>query len=291
MDASSCAARRFSSRFTCPTRLQDASRRKATPMPFAPLILLAVAAAQAAAPARSQCRVHGRGGRPFISPMGEPFRARPRRRHARRLVQPGRPQPRRLSDRRRDASRRPALLRDARHQSRWRDRSRRDHPLRDRGRARNPAANRMRCWAPAKPDGNRAVGGGGRSADGGGHGTRRVAQHRPRRGAPMAHQGAGRYGLLDLPEPVVAADADFNRGISLDEFRQAAVAALCRCSTSTIAAARPCRARGDPARAGAALQAATRRRHRHAVRRGRSYPASGQFTLDNRRGHATLETV
>jgi hypothetical protein len=36
------------------------------------------------------------------------------------------------------------------------------------------------------------------------------------------HQGAGRFGLLDLPEPVVSADSDFNRGVSLSEFRQAA---------------------------------------------------------------------
>lgn len=36
------------------------------------------------------------------------------------------------------------------------------------------------------------------------------------------HQGAGRFGLLDLPEPVVSADSNFNRGISLAEFRQAA---------------------------------------------------------------------
>ena len=36
------------------------------------------------------------------------------------------------------------------------------------------------------------------------------------------HQGASRYGLLDLPEPVTAADADFNRGVSREEFRQAA---------------------------------------------------------------------
>jgi Ca2+-binding EF-hand superfamily protein len=35
-------------------------------------------------------------------------------------------------------------------------------------------------------------------------------------------QGAARYGLLDIPEPVAAADADFNRAISLEEFRQAA---------------------------------------------------------------------
>jgi len=37
-------------------------------------------------------------------------------------------------------------------------------------------------------------------------------------------QGAARYGLLNLPEPVAAADSDFNRSISLAEFRQAALA-------------------------------------------------------------------
>jgi len=36
------------------------------------------------------------------------------------------------------------------------------------------------------------------------------------------HQGAGRYGLLDLPEPVISADTDFNRGVSRTEFEQAA---------------------------------------------------------------------
>jgi Ca2+-binding EF-hand superfamily protein len=39
-----------------------------------------------------------------------------------------------------------------------------------------------------------------------------------------ALQGAARYGLLNIPEPVAAADADFNRSITLEEFRQAAVA-------------------------------------------------------------------
>jgi Ca2+-binding EF-hand superfamily protein len=38
-----------------------------------------------------------------------------------------------------------------------------------------------------------------------------------------ALQGASRYGLLQIPEPVAAADADFNRGVSLQEFRQAAL--------------------------------------------------------------------
>jgi Ca2+-binding EF-hand superfamily protein len=35
-------------------------------------------------------------------------------------------------------------------------------------------------------------------------------------------QGAARYGLLNIPQPVAGADADFNRAISRDEFRQAA---------------------------------------------------------------------
>lgn len=33
---------------------------------------------------------------------------------------------------------------------------------------------------------------------------------------------AGRYGLLEIPEPVSSADADFNRGVSLEEFKRAA---------------------------------------------------------------------
>ena len=35
-------------------------------------------------------------------------------------------------------------------------------------------------------------------------------------------QGAARYGLLNLPEPVAGADANFDRFVSLDEFRSAA---------------------------------------------------------------------
>jgi Ca2+-binding EF-hand superfamily protein len=37
-----------------------------------------------------------------------------------------------------------------------------------------------------------------------------------------ALQGAARYGLLDMPEPVAAADADFDRAITRDEFSRAA---------------------------------------------------------------------
>ena len=39
-----------------------------------------------------------------------------------------------------------------------------------------------------------------------------------------ALQGAARYGLLDMPEPVAAADTDFNRAITLEEFKAAALA-------------------------------------------------------------------
>ena len=35
-------------------------------------------------------------------------------------------------------------------------------------------------------------------------------------------QGAARYGLLNIPQPVASADADFNRAVSQVEFRQAA---------------------------------------------------------------------
>jgi Ca2+-binding EF-hand superfamily protein len=34
---------------------------------------------------------------------------------------------------------------------------------------------------------------------------------------------SGRYSLLNIPEPVVSADADFNRGVSADEFRATAL--------------------------------------------------------------------
>lgn len=50
-------------------------------------------------------------------------------------------------------------------------------------------------------------------------------ERRSRRGRKSGGlQGAARYGLLNIPEPVAAADADFNRGVSLSEFREAASA-------------------------------------------------------------------
>jgi hypothetical protein len=46
---------------------------------------------------------------------------------------------------------------------------------------------------------------------------------RPRKAAPSEGlKGAGRLGLLNIPEPVISADADLNRGVSEAEFLRAA---------------------------------------------------------------------
>jgi hypothetical protein len=58
--------------------------------------------------------------------------------------------------------------------------------------------------------------GGGHRDNGSGQGGWRGA------GVNQGYQGAERFGLLDLPEPVISADTNFNRGVSLEEFRQAA---------------------------------------------------------------------
>lgn len=78
---------------------------------------------------------------------------------------------------------------------------------------------------PNRGEGRRGGGGGG-----GGGGYHRGGGDSGARGGRAwgggrdddSHQGASRFGLLDLPEPVVSADSDFNRGVSLTEFRRAA---------------------------------------------------------------------
>jgi hypothetical protein len=52
---------------------------------------------------------------------------------------------------------------------------------------------------------------------------KRAAEQEAGLGLGGALQGAARYALLDIPEPVAAADTDFNRAITLDEFRSAAI--------------------------------------------------------------------
>ncbi|WP_217429529.1 EF-hand domain-containing protein, partial [Sphingomonas bacterium] len=75
--------------------------------------------------------------------------------------------------------------------------------------------------------GGRRGGGGGRPGGGGprGGGGGASGASSDRANAPAfdpTQQGAARFGYLALPEPVIAADADFNRGVSEIEFRQAA---------------------------------------------------------------------
>ncbi len=57
---------------------------------------------------------------------------------------------------------------------------------------------------------------------GGGRGHRRGGAFAGNFGDRDDEAGAGRYGLLQIPEPVVSADADFNRGVSTEEFKAAA---------------------------------------------------------------------
>lgn len=81
------------------------------------------------------------------------------------------------------------------------------------------------------PDGEQLRGHGG-GHGGGGHGGGHWGGGRggPRGDSPGGFDGfggddeaaAGRYGLLQIPEPVASADADLNRGVTLAEFRTAA---------------------------------------------------------------------
>ena len=63
-------------------------------------------------------------------------------------------------------------------------------------------------------------GGGGRHRGGGSSSDAGSGPTTPHQSPGV--QGAARYGLLDLPEPVAAADADFNRSITRREFAAAA---------------------------------------------------------------------
>jgi hypothetical protein len=63
-------------------------------------------------------------------------------------------------------------------------------------------------------------GGGGRSPAGGS--GEQQQRPRPNGGFDPGLEGAGRYSFLNIPEPVISADADLNRGVSLKEFIAAA---------------------------------------------------------------------
>ena len=178
-------------------------------MPLPVLVLPVMAlAAQAAEPSRSIV-VTGRAWAPFISPMGEPFRARTtsddtlamwfgraNRNHDGFLT---------VDEMQADADRFFATL-DLNHDGEI-DPVELDHYEAELAPEIQVAMRTMR--KPGEPPERKHH---DRAADG-------VAAAL---GFGGALQGAARYGLLNLPEPVAAADTDFDRGISLGEFRLAA---------------------------------------------------------------------
>ena len=194
-------------------------------MPIAPLMLLAAAAAQAAPAVPAQAPQPAFVGRPrrfFISPMGEPFRARDRSddtladwfnqadtNHDGYLT---------VAEFTKDAERFFAVL-DLNHDGEIDPDEITHYEEVVAPEIRSGPNYAMELAAGSdEPERGQGRGGGGRHGGDGGAG-----HHFHPRGGDDAHQGAGRYGLLDLPEPVVSADSDFNRGVSLNEFRQAAV--------------------------------------------------------------------
>jgi Ca2+-binding EF-hand superfamily protein len=191
-------------------------------MPLAALFLpMLIAAAQddmsAYVPPANRVMVTGRGGVPFISPMGEPIRARaPNEDTLARwfnqvdLNRDGLLTPNELVA---DAARYFDLL-DTNHDGQidpdelvhyeWTVAPEIQVNSRLR-RARAPGE------APPKPD---VI----ENAD-----EPRRERNRDWRNADKGPQGAARYALLNLPEPVAAADLNFNRAISAQEFKQAAL--------------------------------------------------------------------
>ena len=184
---------------------------------MSPAILLPLLAL-AAAPAERPINVVGHSWAPFISPMGEPFRART------------------ASD---DTL------------ARWFNQADRNHD--GQLTADEMRADADRFFAVLDADGDGLIGpeelihyewelapdiqlssrlrrrpGEAGPSKAAGDGEQSAQDRRYRRGdgepdSLSGLQGAARYGLLNMPEPVAAADADFNRAISRAEFEQAAI--------------------------------------------------------------------
>lgn len=185
-----------------------------------PLAVLMFLAAQASTPGdgRSPIVVTGRGGVPFISPLGEPIRARTPNEDtlARWFNQ---------VDRNHDGFLTPdELVADAERYFAMLDT---DHSgeIDPDELARyewqvapeiqvNSRLRRARAPGEAAPKAD--AGSATKVQDEG-------RQRRDRNTADYGLQGAARYALLNLPEPVAAADADLNRAVTLQEFKQAAL--------------------------------------------------------------------
>jgi len=188
-------------------------------MPFSVLLLpILAAAAQAQVPQDKPIVVTGYAGVPFISPMGEPFR--PRRTDEDALADWFRQADRNqdgfltVEEMTGDADRFFATL-DTDHNGEidpeelvayeWEI-------------APEIQVNsKLRRPRTAAVDAKRVTD--ERRANGKDRRRPRFEGYDPLDGSP---QGAARYALINMPEPVAAADADFNRAITLAEFREAA---------------------------------------------------------------------
>lgn len=179
-------------------------------MPFAAIVAILVAAAQAPPPVNnnSDIVVIGRAGIPFISPMGEPIRAR----------KPGEDTLARWfgqADRNRDGFLTPdemvadaerffaVLDTDQNGQIDPEELIRYEWKVAPEIQVNSRDKRLRRAGDPSEGD----------------------DASRPRKRAEYddGPQGAARYALLNMPEPVAAADADLDRAISVAEFRQAAL--------------------------------------------------------------------
>jgi Ca2+-binding EF-hand superfamily protein len=201
--------------------------KEANSMPIAPLFLLLSAAqlpaAAPPAPAAPSGERHWR--RLFISPMGEPFHPAGRdddaladwfrqadRNHDGRLT---------LDEMQQDAERFFASLDVAHDGEIDPDDITRYETVIAPEISSGPHLEMAALDAGSSDEGNQR--GGARGGHGGGHRGGGGGGSRWRnQDDNESHQGAARYGLIDLPEPVVSADSDFNRGVSLSEFRNAA---------------------------------------------------------------------
>jgi hypothetical protein len=184
-------------------------------MPVLTLMIVPILAAAAAAD-EPPIMVTGRSWAPFISPMGEPFRARA----------PGEDTLARWfnqADRNRDGF----ITPDEMEADADRFFARLDT---DRNGQIEPEELMQYEWelAPeiqvaSRWKRSRPVASGAPASSGGTARRNDRAEHVPSTdGLAYGLQGAARYALLNIPQPVAAADADFDRAITLGEFRYAA---------------------------------------------------------------------
>jgi Ca2+-binding EF-hand superfamily protein len=193
-------------------------------MTFPALIAsLFAAAAPAAVPASTPITVTGHAWAPFISPMGEPFRARSVNDDTLadwfRQADTNHDGVVTLDEMKADADRFFAKL-DTDHDGKIDPDELAAYEwdiapdIQVNSRTRNPPGVKT---ASRSPDGDERRSGRGKFRPGAGEDDETIL------GTGGGLQGAARYGLLNMPEPVAAADANFDRVVTLAEFREAAI--------------------------------------------------------------------